>query len=158
SIPASKKLLQNVAPLELAGWLYLGAAAGCLPAVARTRRHRRIRVDSLTVRRLAWAIVFGGMAGPILVLLALRSSRGGSVGLLLNFEMVATALVGAFLFRERLGRAGVVGVAFALCAGTLLSLSGGRPGWTSGLLVLGACVAWGFDNQLTSVIDGMSTW
>jgi drug/metabolite transporter (DMT)-like permease len=158
SIPASKRLLERLAPLELAGWLYLGAAAGTLPVVVRRRRERTAPVDARTLRRLAGAIVLGGIVGPVLVLLALRVSSGGSVGLLLNFEMVATALLGALLFQEHLGRAGAAGVAFAIGAGTLLSFAGGPPAWSSGLLVVGACIAWGFDNQLSAIIDGLSPW
>ena len=43
-----------------------------------------------------------------------------------------------------------------LAAGALISLNGGVPGLTAGLLVVGACVAWGLDNHFTALIDALS--
>ncbi len=157
STPASKALHSELSPLQLAGLLYLGAALGTAPAAWSDRRKKRIRrVDAASVRRLAGAVLFGGIVGPVLVLLALRRSTSSSVALLLNLELAATALLGVLLFREHLGRAGWVGIATGLCAGALLSLDGGPPGPWAGILVLGACAAWGLDNHLTALIDGLT--
>ena len=156
STPASKLLLGTLPPLHLAGLLYLGAAAGMLPVALRDRRRRpRKPIDRRNLGRLAGSVVFGGIVGPVLVLLALRRSTSGSVALLLNLEIVATAVLGVALFREHLGRLGWGGVAGGLAAGALISAGSGWPGLRAGLLVAGACLAWGLDNHFTALIDAL---
>ncbi len=157
STPASKLLLDDLPPLQLAGLLYLGAAAGTLPLALRQRARRaRRRIDRANGVRLVGSVVLGGIAGPVLVLLALREASSASVALLLNLELVATAALGVLAFREHLGRAGWLGVATGLLAGLLLSAQGGPPGARAAVLVAAACVAWACDNHLTALIDAVS--
>jgi drug/metabolite transporter (DMT)-like permease len=107
-------------------------------------------------RRLAFVVLFGGVLGPVLLLFALRIASAGSVSLLLNLEMVATAVLGVAFFGEHLGRSGWAGVAATVLAGIVLSFGGGTPGLVAGLLAAGACLCWGVDNNLTALIDGLS--
>lgn len=62
-----------------------------------------MRFDRVNRRRLAGAVLFGGILGPVLLLFGLRLASAGAVSLLLNLEMVATAVLGVVLFREHLG-------------------------------------------------------
>lgn len=157
STPASKLLLASLSPFQLAGLLYLGAAAGMLPLVAlEHRRGARTAFDRVNAARLGGAVLFGGVLGPVLLLFGLRLVLAGSVSLLLNLEMVATAVLGVLLFREHLGRAGWAGVAGVVAAGAILAGGGGWPGVAAALLVAGACLCWGLDNHLTALIDGIT--
>jgi drug/metabolite transporter (DMT)-like permease len=157
STPASKWLLEWLAPFQLAGLLYLGAALGMAPVVLLERRQgRRMRFDRTNALRLGGAVLFGGIAGPVLLLFGLGLAGAGSVSLLLNLEMVATALLGVALFREHLGGLGWLGVAGIVVAGALVSGGGGWPRVLAGLLVAAACTCWGLDNQLTALIDGIT--
>ncbi len=150
-------LLGELTPFQLAGLLYLGAALGTAPVAWRDRqKNRHGRVDGRSRMRLAGAVLLGGVVGPVLVLLALRSSTSASIALLLNLEMGATALLGVLFFGEHVGRLGWVGIAAGLGAGVLLSATGGLPGMWAGIFVAGACLAWGIDNHLTALIDGMT--
>ncbi len=155
--PASKLLLSELTPFQLAGLLYLGAALGVTPVALSGgglrlpgRRDRRNRV------RLLGAVVAGGIAGPVLLLLALRSAEAASVSLWLNFEVAATAILGVLVFREHLGPFGWGGVAAAFAGAAILSLPGGGAAIAAGALVLLACVCWGLDNHLTALIDGIT--
>ena len=158
STPASKVLLGELSPFQLAGLLYLGAALGTAPWAWYERRgaSRRTRLDTRNLARLAGAVVFGGVVGPLLVLMALRSSTSASVALLLNLEIAATAVLGVLFFREHLDRLGWAGIAAGLAAGVVLSATGGSAGIYAGVLVAGACVAWGLDNHFTALIDGFT--
>lgn len=157
STPASKALLSGLTPFQLAGLLYLGAGLGVTPLVVRERgRKKRSPLNPVTRRRLAGSVVFGGVLAPVLLLFALRVASAGSVSLLLNLEMVATAMLGVMFFREHLGRMGWLGVAATVGAGALLSFEGGPPGLIAGALAASACLCWGLDNNLTALIDGMS--
>jgi len=153
--PAAKMLLANLTALQLAGLLYLGAAIGIAPR-AFWRRGHRPPLDAVNRSRLAGAVLLGGIAGPVLLLLGLRSASAGSVSLLLNFEVAATALLGVLLFGEALGTRGWFGVAGIIIAGTILSWASGWPGVVPAVLVAAACACWGLDNNFTALIDGMS--
>ncbi len=157
STPASKLLLASLEPFQLAGLLYLGAALGMIPVVAlERRRDQRARLDILNAARLAGAVLFGGVIGPVLLLIALRFTLSGSVSLLLNLEMVATAVLGVVFFREHLDRTGWFGVAGVVGAGVLVAGNGGWPGLAGALLTAAACVCWAIDNHLTALIDGIT--
>ena len=86
--PAAKRLLLDLTAFQLAGLLYLGAAIGIAPG-ALWQRGDRPPLDAMNRRRLAGAVLFGGILGPVLLLLGLRSALAGSVSLLLNFEIAA---------------------------------------------------------------------
>jgi len=157
STPASKLLLRELTPLQLTGLLYLGAAAGVAPVVWLERlRGVRAAAGRANAARLAGAILLGGVVGPVLLLLGLRQSQAGSVSLLLNLEIAATALLGVAFFREPLGRLGWAGVAGLIAAGAILAGSAGWPGLVASLLVAAACVCWGLDNHWTALIDGIT--
>jgi drug/metabolite transporter (DMT)-like permease len=157
STPASKLLLGSLGPFQLAGLLYLGAALGMALPLWRERRDQRpARLDARNRRRLAGAVVFGGVVGPVLLLFGLRLSSAGSVSLWLNLEMAATAVLGVALFREHLGGLGWAGVVGVVVAGMVVSVGGGWPGWAAAGLVALACLCWGLDNHLTALIDGIT--
>ena len=157
STPASKLLLENLGPFQLAGLLYLGAALGMALPLSRERASGApSRLDPRNRRRLAGAVTFGGIVGPVLLLFGLKLTLAGSVSLLLNLETAATAVLGALVFREHLGRVGWVGIAGVLVAGALISSGGGWPGWLAAGLVAAACICWGLDNHLTALIDGIT--
>lgn len=155
--PASKWLLTELTPFQLAGLLYLGAALGVAPLAWRGGRTTLpARIDRANQGRLLGAILSGGIAGPVLLLIALRTAEAASVSLWLNFEVAATALLGVLIFREHLGPLGWGGVVAAFAGAAMLSLPGGTAGVEAGLLVLLACVCWGLDNHFTALIDGIT--
>ncbi len=157
STPASKWLLASATPLQLAGLLYLGAALGTALPFARERRKRSLRaMGRRNALRLLGAIGLGGVAGPVFLLVGLRVASAGSVSLLLNLEMAATAVLGVLLFHEPLGRKGWLGVIGVVGAGLLVSWGAGWPGVVAALWVAGACLCWGIDNHLTARIDGIT--
>ena len=158
STPVGKWLLESLPPFQLAGWLYLGAAVGVAPGwlSARARTGTRYRFDKHNMARLTGAIGFGGVAGPVLLLMGLQRASAASVALWLNLELVATAVLGFLIFRDHLGRGGWLGVGGTLLASVMLSWQGGSVGALALALVAGACFCWGLDNHLTALIDGIS--
>jgi drug/metabolite transporter (DMT)-like permease len=66
--PAAKRLLLHLTAFQLAGLLYLGAATGIAPG-ALWQRGDRPPLDAMNRRRLAGAVLFGGILGPVLLLL-----------------------------------------------------------------------------------------
>ncbi len=154
STPAAKHLLDGqVGPLTLAGLLYLGAGLATAP-FARTGGSSRRRRDAANVRRLLGAVIFGGVVGPVALLVGLRMAPAASVSLWLNLETTFTAVLAWAFFREHLDRRGWAANALVLIAGALLAASDGFALVPAALLIALACLCWGLDNNLTATIDG----
>ena len=155
--PIGKPLLNSLTDFQMAGLLYLGAALGVLVILFREKRFllpwRMPRVDAL---RLVGAVLFGGILGPVFLMAGLRMAAAGSVSLWLNLEMVATALLGFFFFKDQLSGKGWLASLGALAAAVLLAWEGGSAGFKAGGLIALACLCWGLDNHLTALIDGIS--
>ena len=157
SAPLSKPLLDHLNDFQLAGLLYLGAALGVSIFILVKRNiqfTQKIRKQDRM--RLIGAIFLGGILGPVLLLGGLRIAQAASVSLWLNMEMVATVIIGYFLFDDHLTRKGWIASLGVLGASILLALEGGVAGFKAAGLIALACVCWGFDNHLTALIDGIS--
>ncbi len=161
STPFAKLLLGEVAPVLLAGLLYLGSGVGLgLWLLARTRRAGRSDREAALKRSdipwLAGAIFAGGVVGPVLLMLGLAVTSAATASLLLNLEGVLTALLAWFVFRENFDRRVALGMAAITAGGVLLSRAGrpeaGVP-WGP-MAIAGACLAWAVDNNLTRRVSG----
>lgn len=153
STPLAKLLLGAVDPWMLAGLLYAGAGVGLL-AVHLARGMFGLPVVEAPLRRadmpwLAAVIAAGGIAGPLLLMFGLARSEAAAASLLLNVEGLATMAIAWLVFRENVDRRLLLG-AFAILAGAMvLSWQGAASFSWGALLILGACLAWGIDNNLT---------
>ncbi len=105
SAPLAKLLLGRVSPWLLAALLYLGA--GAFLTAVRFARGRRTRLGTAVQGRDRWwltgAVLSGGVLAPPLLLWGLSRAPAASVALLLNTEVVFTALLAAVAFREHVG-------------------------------------------------------
>lgn len=156
STPLAKLLVGTVPPILLAGLLYLGSGVGLLAwfLLRRLQTGRRAREAALTRCDVPWlggAILSGGVIGPLLLMLGLVHAPAANASLLLNLESVFTALLAWFVFRENFDRRIALGMAAIVAGGVLLSWpehAGENTSlWT--LAVIGACLAWAIDNNLT---------
>ena len=98
------------------------------------------------------AMVLLDIAAPILLMAGLAHAAPENVALLNNFEIVATAVIAFAAFRERVAPRTWAGIAVITASCALLSLeSAGALSFSAGsLLVLGACLCWGAENNCTS--------
>ncbi len=160
STPLAKLLVDDVAPVMLAGLLYLGSGIGLLAWLFLRALRAERRGESfahLRQRDLGWlagATLAGGVLGPILLMAGLAVTPAASASLLLNMEGVLTALLAWFVFKENFDRRIAWGMAFIVAGGVLLSWQDrptlGVP-WGA-LAIVGACLAWAIDNNLTRKI------
>lgn len=154
STPLAKLLLgTGIRPVLLAGLLYLGSGSG-LAVVAVIRRLRGAAAEAPLRRSdLPWlvpVVVFGGVAGPVLLMTGLAATPASTASLLLNLEGLATMAIAWIVFRENVDRRLLVGAAGILVGAGLLSWQGSGSGAGLGALAIaGACLAWGIDNNLT---------
>jgi drug/metabolite transporter (DMT)-like permease len=154
STPLSKLLLISLDPQLLAGVLYLGAGAG-LAGVHFGRAALDIPAEEAPMRGgdLPWlgaVILFGGVIGPLLLMLGLSRTDAASGALLLNLESLATMAIAWLAFRENVDRRLLLGALAILAGAAVLSWSGQAIAVNGGAaLIAGACLAWGVDNNLT---------
>jgi drug/metabolite transporter (DMT)-like permease len=165
STPLAKLLLSGGLDAQLlAGLFYLGSGIGLsvvliarsawaasgrlLPAEARLRRS--------DLPLLCLAVLLGGAIAPVLMMSGLARTSAASGALLQNLEGLATMGIAWLAFRENVDRRLLAGAAAILAGAVLLAWTGGplRGPSASGaglgaLLIAGACLAWGADNNLT---------
>lgn len=157
STPFAKQLLRDVSPVLLAGLLYLGSGIGL--GITRLIRDRGWRTPSMSGSEWLWlmlAIGFGGVLGPLALMLGLMTTSAATASLLLNLEAVLTAVIAWVVFRENTDRHVVLGM-LAIIAGAVL-LAWPRPhentglGWGT-LLIASACLCWALDNNFTRKVS-----
>ena len=161
STPFAKTLVGQVAPVALAGLLYLGSGIGllaCYLVRALVQRGGQDKPATLTAPDLPWlggAIVAGGIAGPVLLMTGLTLTPASAASLLLNMEGVLTAMLAWFVFKENFDRRIFIGMLLIVVAGVLLSWEQipvlGMP-WGA-LAIIGACLCWAIDNNLTRKVS-----
>ncbi len=158
--PLAKALLSNLSPWMLAGLLYLGSGVG-LAAWRWARKAEAVSLPPGDWLWLAGAVLAGGVVGPVLLMVGLSGMASSGASLLLNAESVLTALLAWFVFKENVDRRIALGMLFIVAGALVLSWPGEAtlaPTWHA-LAVLGACLAWGIDNNLTRKISlADATW
>jgi drug/metabolite transporter (DMT)-like permease len=157
SAPLAKVLLPGCSPLVLAGLLYLFAAiALSIYAAVRPVAPREAPLQRADVLPLLGVVLLGGGLGPVLMLTGLERVSGLVGSLLLNLEAPFTMLFAVTLFGEHLARREAT-AALAIVLGAAVLGGGDAAGLSStgltadpvGVACLaGACLCWGFDNNL----------
>lgn len=154
SVPLAKLLLGTIGATTLAGLLYLGAGIG-VGLLLAVRACFQSRPTEAPLSRTDWpwlgaVVIAGGIIGPILLMTGLQTTPATSAALLLNLESIFTLLIAWLIFHENVDRRIAVGALTILGGAVALSWQGSidTPCWGA-LAVIGACLAWAIDNNLT---------
>ena len=152
--PLAKWLLDGVSPWLLAGLLYLGSGLG-LTLYRRLIHAPAVRLPRNELSWFAGAILAGGIVGPVLLMIGLTGMPASGASLLLNAEGVFTAVLAWFAFKENFDRRIALGMGAIVAGAAVLSWPGEArfAGLWPTLAILGACFAWGIDNNLTRKIS-----
>ena len=158
SAPLSKQLLATVSATMMAALLYLGAGLG-MCAVRLGQRALKAPRHEQSLSRADLPYVAGmvalDIAAPIFLMLGLSRTTAANASLLNNFEIVATSIIALCVFGEAISRRLWAAIGLITLASVLLSVEGTEslsfsPG---SLLVLLACVCWGFENNCTRMMS-----
>jgi drug/metabolite transporter (DMT)-like permease len=154
SAPLAKLLLGDVSPWLLAGLLYCGSGLG-LWTYRLLSRKERVRLRRKDLAPLIGAVLAGGVVAPVLLMLGLSEMPASGASLLLNAEAVFTAGLAWVVFREHLDRRILLGMLAIVAGAAVLSVPYGIELGTPlpALAILGACLCWGLDNNLTRKVS-----
>lgn len=160
SAPIAKWFLHDVSPWMLAGLFYLGSGIGL--SLYRLVTHAQpVSLQRGEAGWLAGAVLTGGVAGPVLLMFGLSGMPASGAALMLNAEGVLTAVIAWVVFKENFDRRIGLGMLAIAAGAVILSWPGEArfSGVLPALAVLGACLCWAIDNNLTrkvSLVD--ATW
>lgn len=160
STPAAKYLLGEIEPWLLAGLLYAGSGFGLwfiliFRSMFLKVPSKEAKLDYQDWKWLVGSILFGGVLAPVLLMSGLRSINASTGSLLLNLESVFTAIIAWNIVKEHTNKRLVLGMLLIVAGGIVLTLSS-RLNLTNllgVLLIAGACLGWGVDNNLTRNIS-----
>lgn len=158
--PFAKLFLENVNPWMMAGLLYLGSGIG-LAIYRLLNKQPSVTLPKREAFWFAGAILAGGIIAPVLLMFGLTKTPASGASLLLNAEGVFTALLAWFVFKENFDRRIALGMVSILSGAVVLSWQGEASfsGLVPTLALLGACFAWGIDNNLTRKVSlADTTW
>ena len=165
----NKIAVADVNPTVVAGLTYM--FAGIALAVVRfspvnSRVKRMLKTPTKTeatfCRKDAFVLLFvvlsGSTIAPFLFLNGLNSSTAVNASLLLNAESLFTVLIAVFFLKEHAHKKDWFGV-FFLVAGAIFLTTNAQFGnltlsqaLLGNMLIIGACLFWGIDNNLSKLL------
>ncbi len=161
NIPFSKLLLGSIEPTVMAALLYLGAGIGLIiytlvsALMGRTEARDPFTRDELPY---VTAMIVLDIGAPILLMFGIKTTASANVSLLNNFEIAATSVIALIIFKEFISKRLWLAIILVTAASIMLSFEGkGSLDFNKGsLLVLGACICWGFENNCTRKLSSKS--
>lgn len=160
SIPISKLLLTYTTPTMLAAFLYLGAGIG-IGIMFLMQRDKTGDREKLSKSDLPFTIgmVVLDIIAPVLLMNGVARTTAANVSLLNNFEIVATAIIAFFIFKEKISKRMWGALILVTLSSLVLSFEGtdSLRFSTGSIMVIGAAVCWGFENNCTRMISSKST-
>ncbi|MCI7657937.1 DMT family transporter [Anaerotignum sp.] len=156
--PVSKLLLEEVPPTMMAALLYLGAGVGLvLVRLVQRMAGKGKKEVPLTKKDMPYTVgmVVLDIAAPIFLMVGLTMTTAANASLLNNFEIVATAVIALFIFREAISRRLWLAIVLVTISSAILSVEDMSSFTFSygSIFVLLACVCWGLENNCTRMIS-----
>ena len=162
NIPLSKLLLNHINAAMMAAFLYLGAGIGLMIyGQIKTKLGNERAGERLTKKELPYtvAMVVLDIIAPILLMFGIERTNSANASLLNNFEIAATSLIALLIFKEIISKKLWCAIILVTIASIILSFEGGNAFVINkgSLLVLGACICWGLENNCTKMISNKSS-
>jgi len=161
NVPCSKVLLRDVAPTFMASFLYIGAGLGVgIMYLFHFRKEQPSEKLEKTDIPYTIGMVVLDIIAPILLMMGIRTGSAANASLLGNFEIVATTVIAFMVFKEKVSWRLWIAIVLVTVSSVILSFGGtDSMDFSMGsLLVIGATVCWGIENNCTKKISGKSTY
>jgi len=165
----NKITLENVHPTVIAGMIYFIGGV-FLFAIHFSPLSKKIlalfespeietKIIAKDFRVLAFVILCGSVVAPLLLLNGLNQTTAINTSLLLNAESLFTAMIAFVFLNERGTKKEYLGIALLLIGVVFVTTNGEFQKLTlaeniaGNLLIVGACLFWGFDNNLSRFLS-----
>lgn len=166
----NKIVLSDVHPLIVAGLIYFIAGVVLL-AVRLSPLNKKIlllletptKTEKTAYRKdyliLALVIISGSFIAPFLFMYGLNKTTAVNTSLLLNIESLFTVFIALIFLKERAMKKDYVGIALLIIGAIFVTTSGEfmnlelTKGVFGSILVIGACLFWGIDNNLSKFLS-----
>ncbi|MDA3931188.1 MAG: DMT family transporter [Tenericutes bacterium] len=158
SAPFSKLLLDHISPYLMSSLLYFGAGIGMLLVVLLSKQQRKNHIlkgfKKPDIKYIVLMVLLDIVA-PILLMIGLTKTTASTASLLNNFEIVFTAIIAMFFFKEVIGKKMWISIVLILMAGVLLSFEDytGFHISMGALFVMAASLSWGLENNCTRMLS-----
>jgi drug/metabolite transporter (DMT)-like permease len=147
NVAARVALADGLQPLWVSALSYVMGGVALSPVLLRSR------VPRADLPRLGVVVLAGAIAAPLLLFYGLSRTSAVDGSLLLNLEMLFTAVLAFVVLRERMRPREALGLAAIALGAVLVSLAARAEGATSLLgaaLVAAAALGWGIDNTAST--------
>jgi len=166
----NKIALENVDPLIVAGMTYL-VGGFLLFGVHLSPLHKKIlslfetpteteaKISKKDYGVLAFVILSGSVIAPSMLLQGLSETTAINASLLLNAESLFTVLIAFAFLKERGAKKDYFGIVLLLVGVVFMTTNGQfqrltlTKETTGSLLIIGACLSWGIDNNLSKFLS-----
>lgn len=161
STPLSKKLMENIPPTFMAGFLYLGAGVGVgiMYIFKYKKEDKSLRLDKSDLKYTI-AMIGLDILAPLLLMLGIKLGSASNASLLENFEIVATSLIALIIFKEKISYKLWIAIFFIIISSFILTFDDKTSlDFSIGsIFVLLATISWGLENNCTKKISEKSTY
>lgn len=161
STPLSKKLMENIPPTFMAGFLYLGAGVGVgiMYIFKYKKEDKSLRLDKSDFKYTI-AMIGLDILAPLLLMVGIKLGSASNASLLENFEIVATSLIALIIFKEKISYKLWIAIFFIIISSFILTFNGKTSlDFSIGsIFVLLATISWGLENNCTKKISEKSTY
>lgn len=151
--PISKPIIQEVEPVMLACLIgIISAAIFAVPAA---------RVKENTTRQ-RWSLIFsvsvlGAILAPVFYFIGLKTTSATTSTILSNTEIVFTVILALVIFRERIGRYGLISIIIVFSGAYLVTTDFANPFEMNitnvgNYFVLSTMFFWALDNNISKII------
>lgn len=166
----NKITLENVNPLTVAGTIYfvggvllfaihLSPLHGRILSLFETPTETETKISKKDYRILAFIILCGSVIAPLMLLHGLDQTTAINASLLLNTESLFTILIAFAFLKERGTKKDYLAILLLLVGVTFITTKGEfqmltlTKEITGNLLILGACLFWGIDNNFSKFLS-----
>ncbi|MCG2725255.1 MAG: EamA family transporter [Elusimicrobia bacterium] len=163
SVPLAKLMLDQTSPLQLAALMYLGAGIGlslylCALnfGVKKNNISKEAPLEKKDIPFVIGFIISGGIIAPILLFKGLTFVSASMAALALNFELIFTALIAFFFFKEHGSIKLLLSVIFVILGACILLFDFQKFLFSFNwgiVLAIGASFMWALDNNFTAKIS-----
>jgi len=152
-----KKYITYISSESILFLMYIGSGVGLLIIHLLTQKKEKSNSNKITKNEVPAiiTIVLCELLASLLIIEAVKIVAASVVSLLSIFEIILTAICAYFFFKEPVKRNDLIAIFLVVLGCVILNFRSGVLSnlKLSSLLVIGGCLCWGIENNVTAMIS-----